>query len=101
MFKLWKYLVRISLNIGKKTYINYVLITKEKVVFWVLEELVLRAAENFLILKDPPWDLGIIIPLSLSSKPHWLMITNLGGEREGGIEIYRQIDRVKDSSKTR
>ncbi len=30
----------------------------------MLEELVLRAAENFLILKDPPWDLGIIIPLS-------------------------------------
>jgi hypothetical protein len=40
--------------------------TKEKVkgCLWVLEELVLRAAENFLILKDPPWDLGIIIPLS-------------------------------------
>jgi hypothetical protein len=67
--------------------------TKEKVVFWVLEELVLRAAENFLILKDPPWDLGIIIPLSrlqttlIDDNKPWKR------EREGGIEIDRQTDR--------
>jgi hypothetical protein len=67
----------------------------------VLEELVLRAAESFLILKDPPWDLGIIIPLSqlqttlIDDNKPWRR------DRERGIEIDRQIDRVKDSSKTR
>ncbi len=66
----------------------------------MLEELVLRAAENFLILKDPPWDLGIIIPLSQLQTT--LIDDNKPWRRErGGIEIDKQIDRVKDSSKTR
>jgi hypothetical protein len=58
----------------------------------VLDELVLRAAENFLILKDPPWDLGIIIPLSLLQTT--LIDDNKPWRREKG-EIDRQIDRVK------
>ncbi len=66
----------------------------------MLEELVLRAEENFLILKDPPWDLGIIIPLSQLQTT--LIDDNKPWRREReGLEIGRQIDRVKDCSKTR
>jgi hypothetical protein len=51
-------------------------------------------------LKDPPWDLGIIIPLSQLQTT--LIDDNKPWRRErGGIEIDRQIDRVKDCSKTR